>query len=65
MGKHSVEYLEPRALTPWARNSRTHSKKQLKQIAQSIETFGFTNPILIDQSNTILAGHGRIDDLSE
>ena len=44
-----------------ARNARTHSKKQLKQIAESIRTFGFTNPVLIDQTNTILAGHGRVE----
>lgn len=47
-------------LKPWARNARTHSKKQIGQIAASIEEFGFTNPILIDQSQTILAGHGRV-----
>ncbi len=47
-------------LKPWARNARTHSKKQIGQIAASIEEFGFTNPILIDQSKTILAGHGRV-----
>jgi len=61
LNEHSIEYLAPQALRPWARNARTHSKKQLKQIARSIETFGFTNPILIDQSNTILAGHGRVE----
>ncbi|WBL31749.1 site-specific DNA-methyltransferase [Sinirhodobacter sp. HNIBRBA609] len=61
MNEQTIEYLAPQALKPWARNARTHSKKQLKQIAQSIETFGFTNPILIDQSNTILAGHGRVE----
>jgi len=47
-------------LKPWARNARTHSKKQIRQIAESIEAFGFTNPILIDENNTILAGHGRV-----
>ena len=61
MTDQRIEHLAPQALTPWARNARTHSKKQLKQIAQSIETFGFTNPILIDQSNTILAGHCRVE----
>ena len=48
-------------LKPWPRNARTHSKKQLRQIADSIDRFGFTNPILIDASNTILAGHGRVE----
>ena len=61
MENKNIEYFSPQTLIPWARNARTHSKKQLKQIAQSIETFGFTNPILIDQSNTILAGHGRVE----
>ena len=46
---------------PWARNARTHSKKQIRQIADSIRTFGFTNPVLIDAANTILAGHGRVE----
>lgn len=48
-------------LRPWAKNARTHSKKQVKQIAASIERFGFTNPVLIDRDNTILAGHGRVE----
>ena len=48
-------------LKPWERNARTHSKKQIKQIAGSIEEFGFTNPVLIDDSGTILAGHGRVE----
>jgi DNA modification methylase len=48
------------ALTPWANNARTHSPKQIRQIADSIETFGFTNPVLIDEAGTILAGHGRV-----
>ena len=47
-------------LKPWARNARTHSKKQIRQIADSIETFGFTNPVLIDRDGRILAGHGRV-----
>ncbi len=41
-------------------NPRTHSEKQIRQIAASIETFGFTNPVLIDSSNTVVAGHGRV-----
>jgi DNA modification methylase len=57
----SIEQLDPASLRPWAKNARTHSKKQLRQIAESIRTFGFTNPILIDQAGTILAGHGRVE----
>jgi DNA modification methylase len=60
MTKH-IEHLDPASLRPWAKNARTHSKKQLRQIAKSIETFGFTNPVLIDQQGTILAGHGRVE----
>jgi DNA modification methylase len=43
-----------------ARNARTHTKHQIRQIAHSIKVFGFTNPVLIDQDNTIIAGHGRV-----
>jgi ParB-like chromosome segregation protein Spo0J len=43
------------------RNSRTHSKKQIRQIANSIRRFGWTYPILTDENNIILAGHGRYD----
>ena len=48
-------------LRPWARNARTHSKKQIRQIADSIKEFGFTNPVLIDRNDSILAGHGRVE----
>lgn len=47
------------ALRPYPKNARTHSNKQLRQIADSIERFGFTNPVLIDRDNMVLAGHGR------
>lgn len=47
-------------LQPHPRNARTHSKKQIRQIATSIERFGFTNPILVDENNAVLAGHGRL-----
>ena len=45
---------------PGRRNARTHSRKQIAQIAESIRRFGFTNPVLIDSENAILAGHGRM-----
>ena len=48
------------ALTPYARNSRTHSDEQVAQVAASIKEFGWTNPILIDEDNGIIAGHGRL-----
>lgn len=47
-------------LTAYERNARTHSPKQIQQIANSITQFGFTNPVLIDGKNRIVAGHGRV-----
>ena len=47
------------ALKPNARNARTHSKKQIRQIADSIAAFGFVVPILIDEDGNIIAGYGR------
>ena len=47
-------------LIPYANNSRTHSDEQVAQIAASIKEFGWTNPILIDGENNIIAGHGRV-----
>lgn len=49
------------SLVPYANNARTHSKKQVRQIAESIRRFGFCNPILITDDNTIIAGHGRVE----
>ena len=59
--KLDIEYLSISTLLPYSRNARIHSKKQVKQIADSIRQFGFTNPILIDKDNMILAGHGRTE----
>ena len=47
-------------LIPYERNARTHSSEQVAQIAQSIAEFGFTNPILVDGQDGIIAGHGRL-----
>ncbi|MCF6446100.1 DNA methyltransferase [Nereida sp. MMG025] len=65
-GQHGVALpiVEMRAiaeLIPYAGNARTHSRKQIKQIARSIETFGFTNPVLISNEGGMLAGHGRVE----
>jgi DNA modification methylase len=57
----TLEHCSPTALRPSPRNARTHSKKQIRQIAQSIERFGFTNPVLISDEGEILAGHGRVE----
>jgi DNA modification methylase len=56
----SVVYRPVDELKNYPRNARTHSKHQIRRIADSIRTFGFTNPILIDDKNTIIAGHGRV-----
>jgi hypothetical protein len=56
----SITYVAIDSLCPYPRNARTHSKHQVRQIAASIKNFGFTNPVLTDNSNTIIAGHGRV-----
>lgn len=58
--KRQIEYVATNDLIPYARNSRTHSDEQVAQIAASIKEFGFTNPVLIDDENGIIAGHGRV-----
>jgi DNA modification methylase len=55
-----IERIAADKLSPRVRNARTHSEKQIRQIAASIQRFGFTNPILIDDNNQIIAGHGRL-----
>ena len=57
----SIDYQPVSALQPRSTNPRTHSKKQIIQIANAIRRFGFTNPILVDDANGIVAGHGRIE----
>jgi ParB-like chromosome segregation protein Spo0J len=47
-------------LIPYALNSRTHSDEQVAQLAASIREFGFTNPVLVDEQNNLIAGHGRL-----
>jgi DNA modification methylase len=63
VGAHNLEvqYRPIAGLRPYPRNARRHSPKQIQQIAASITTFGFTNPILIDDAGMILAGHGRVE----
>lgn len=56
----TLEKIATAALVPYARNSRTHSPAQVAQVANSILEFGFTNPVLIDADNGIIAGHGRV-----
>lgn len=54
-----IEYLPVADLVPYAKNARMHSGNQLDQIVASISEFGFTNPVLIDENNILIAGHGR------
>lgn len=56
-----VSYLPISTIKPYAKNPRTHSRKQIKQIAESIRTFGFTNPLLLDDDCGLIAGHGRLE----
>jgi DNA modification methylase len=49
------------ALRPYASNARRHSKRQVRQIAESIRRFGFTNPVLVADDGEIIAGHGRVE----
>ena len=58
--KLEIQYKPIQDLIPYARNSRTHSDAQVAQIAASIKEFGWTNPVLLDGENGIIAGHGRI-----
>lgn len=55
-----IDQMPLSAIKGYARNSRTHSEHQISQLVESIREFGFTNPILIDETNTIIAGHGRL-----
>ena len=56
----AIEYRALDSLVPYARNARTHSEAQLAEIAGSIREFGFTNPVLIAEDDTLIAGHGRV-----
>lgn len=56
----NVQKMPIEALIPYARNSRTHSDEQVAQIAASIKEWGFTTPVLVDESGQIIAGHGRV-----
>ena len=56
-----IEQTSVRELRPHPNNARTHSRKQIQQIARSIEKFGFCNPVLVDDAKQIIAGHGRVE----
>jgi len=61
IGTLAIELRPVASLKPYPRNARRHPPKQIRQIARSIEVFGFTNPILIDADGMVLAGHGRLE----
>jgi ParB-like chromosome segregation protein Spo0J len=57
----AIEMLPPRSLRPAQRNARTHSKKQIRQIADSLARFGVINPVIADDQGRIVAGHARAE----
>lgn len=56
----NIVYKSIKELKPYKKNAKKHSKEQIEQIANSIKEFGFTQPVLIDKNNCVVAGHGRI-----
>jgi hypothetical protein len=60
MTKLTIKYKKTADLVPYANNSRLHDETQLGQLVASINEFGFTNPVLLDGANGIIAGHGRV-----
>lgn len=57
----AIEYISLTEIKPSPKNARTHSEEQINQLIASINEFGYTNPILIDEANNIIAGHGRYE----
>ena len=57
----NIIFKQVSELKPYERNARTHSPKQIRQIADSLTAYGFINPVIIDSKGTILAGHGRVE----
>ena len=60
MQKLNIIYRQIKDLKPYKKNAKKHSKEQVEQIANSIKEFGFTQPVIIDKHNSVVAGHGRI-----
>ena len=58
--KMNVVYRNIKKLKPYKKNAKKHTKEQVEQIANSIKEFGFTQPVIIDKNNSVVAGHGRI-----
>lgn len=60
MQELNIKYMNIRDLKPYKKNAKKHTKEQVEQIANSIKEFGFTQPVIIDKNNEVVAGHGRI-----
>lgn len=60
MQELNIKYMNIRDLKPYKKNAKNHPKEQVEQIANSIKEFGFTQPVIIDKNNCVVAGHGRI-----
>lgn len=60
MEELNIVYKPIKELKPYKKNAKKHSKEQVEQIANSIKEFGFTQPVIIDKYNSVVAGHGRI-----
>lgn len=60
MEELDIVYKPIKELKPYKKNAKKHSKEQVEQIANSIKEFGFTQPVIIDKHNSVVAGHGRI-----
>lgn len=60
MQELNIKYMSIRDLKPYKKNAKKHNKEQVEQIANSIKEFGFTQPVIIDKNNEVVAGHGRI-----
>lgn len=58
--KMNIVYRNIKELKPYKKNAKKHNKEQVEQIANSIKEFGFTQPVIIDKNNCVVAGHGRI-----
>lgn len=59
--EENYQFIKISELTPYENNARTHSNEQIEAICNSIREFGFINPVIIDENNMILVGHGRIE----
>lgn len=60
MEELNIVYKQIKELKPYKKNAKKHSKEQVEQIANSIKEFGFTQPVIVDKHNSVVAGHGRI-----